>query len=205
MPRRALAPALALALAGCTTADNTTAPPGDLRNFDPVAAFPAIAAYAGPDARLVSLAAWYVRTDGAMDLEADYMPRVEAQFVTRATEADVAAQGPRAPGSGFAVGALLQTRVEVHAPRWYHVTSGGSEWDEKHLGMGRAPGGEAPPDLAFAAPPSCPFGQLWKQAQQRGAPADVVAIIRYDATGYAFEANGRDFRLRFSADCAPRD
>ena len=71
--------------------------------------------------------------------------------------------------------------------------------------MGRAPGGEAPPDLAFAAPPSCPFGQLWKQAQQRGAPADVVAIIRYDATGYAFEANGRDFRLRFSADCAPRD
>lgn len=202
MPRRALV--LALALSGCTTADNTAAPPGDVRNFDPVASFEAMAAYAGPDARLVSLQAWFVRTDGTLDLEADYRPRVTAEFVTRATEADVAAQGPRAPGSGFAVGDPLDTALDVRAPHWQHVSSGGSEWDEKHLGMGRRPGGKASA-RKFADTPTCPFRQLWQQAKQRGAPTDVVAIIRYDATGYTFEANGRDFKVRFAADCTPID
>lgn len=192
---------LVLAAAGCTTAKNTTAPPGELTNFDPVASFAAMAAYAGPDAKLVVLRAYFVRTDGTMDLTAEYRPHVDAEFVARATAEDVADQGPLAPGSGFAVGDRLRTGLVVQGPATYHVTSGGSEWEEKHLGMGRRPAGKAAGDEKLIDPPRCGFGQLWQQALADGAPADVVANITYDDTGYTFAANGRDFRRRFGGDC----
>lgn len=190
-----------LAVAGCTTAKNTAAPPGDLRNFDPIASFAAMASYAGPEARLVSLSAYFVRIDGTMDLEAEYHPYVDAQFVTRATVEDVQEQGPLAPGSGFKVGDDLRTALIVREPATYHVTSGGSEWDEKHLGMGRTPGGKVSGDPRMIDPPRCGFALLWQKAIERGAPVDVVANITYDSKGYTFDANGRDFRREFGQDC----
>lgn len=190
-------------VAGCFTAEDTAAPPGVLEKFDPVANYAAMAAYAGSDAKLVTLRASFVNIDGTMDLTAEYRPYVDATFVTRATEADVAAQGPVAPGSGFVIGDGLTTRLSVRSPHWQHVSSGGSEWDEKHLGMERRRGGEASRSEKIAAPPTCSFAGLWQQAIGLGAPKDVVANIVYDADGYMFEANGRDFRRKFAADCSP--
>lgn len=194
-----------LVLAGCFTADNTAPLPGDARNFDPVAHFAAMAAYAGPDARLVSMRAMFVRTDGTLDLEADYHPYVDAAFVIKATPEDAKAQGPVAPGSGFAAGDAIRLQLSVRAPATYHVQSGGSEWDERHLGMDRRPGGKPGGSERFAEPPRCGFAALWSAARQRGAPDDVVANIDYAADGYTFAANGRDFRMRFAPDCKPVD
>lgn len=192
---------LLLVMSGCTTSDNTTAPPGDLQKFDPIASFAAMATYAGPEARLVSLQAYFVRTDGTMDLEAEYHPHLGAEFVTRATPEDVKAQGAVAPGSGFSVGDALQTSLAVRAPQTRHVSSGSREWNEDHLGMERDPGSKASGREKFAEPPHCGFAQMWQKAIEQGAPADVVANIKYDSEGYTFEANGRDFRRRFGVDC----
>jgi hypothetical protein len=204
MPHARHAALVLVLTAGCFTADNTAAPPGDLRKFDPIAGFAAIAAYAGPDARVVTMRASYVAIDGTLDLLADYHPRVEFEFVARATAEDAKAQGPQAPGSGFAVGDLLGTRLSVSAPGTWHVTSGNSEWDEKHLGMDRRPGSKASGTEKLAAAPTCSFAVLWQRALEQGAPRDVVANIDYDADGYTFAANGRDFRRKFAADCTLR-
>lgn len=192
-----------LAAAGCFTAKNTAPPPGDVTRFDPIASFAAIAAYAGPEAKLVSMHAYFVRVDGTMDLTAEYRPHVDAEFVTKATPEDVEAQGPLAPGSGFSVGDVLRMSMVVRKPQTYHVTSGGSEWDEKHLGMGRTPAGKASGDEKTIAAPQCGFALLWQKAIENGAPKDVVANITYNGEGYRFKANGRDFEQRFAADCSP--
>jgi hypothetical protein len=188
---------------GACTSDkaNTQVPPGDLTKFDPVASFAAMANYAGPKARLIELRAYYVKTDGTLDLSAEYFPRVTARFIAQASQADAEAQGPRAPGSGFRAGDDIFVEVEVQQPRTYHVNSGGSEWDEKHLGMGRTPSGAATQVPDLIDPPACSFGALWKDALAAGAPGEVVALITYDREGYSFQANGRDFSLRFSRDC----
>jgi hypothetical protein len=189
-------------VAGCFTAENTAPPPGDVEKFDPIAGFAAMAAYAGPQAKLVRMSASYVKTDGTMDLTAEYRPNVSAQFVANASAEDVAAQGARAPGSGYEVGDALDVRLSVYKPRIQHVSSGGSEWDEKNLGMERSPGSGKSMQKEFAAAPTCSFKDLWAKALAAGAPADVVANIDYDKDGYTFAANGRDFRRRFAADCS---
>jgi len=188
-------------ICGCFTADNTAPPPGEVTRFDPVASFAAMATYAGPEAQLVRMSASYVKTDGTMDLTQEYRPSVSAEFVAKASAEDVTAQGARAPGSGFAVGEPISVRLTVHKPLTQHVTSGGSEWHEKHLGMERRPGGTGSGERGFAAAPTCSFARLWEQASAVGAPREVVANIDYDASGYTFAANGRDFRRRFAADC----
>jgi len=45
--------------------------PGDAARFDPIANFPAIKAYAGEGALLTDFSAYFVRSDGMMDLTAD--------------------------------------------------------------------------------------------------------------------------------------
>lgn len=195
-----------LLLAGCTEPKpNTAPPPGDVSNFDPIATYGAMAAYAGAEPRLVSLSARFVRPDGTLDLGAPYNPTVNVEFVTKATNADVAGQGERAPGSGFSAGADITVDVGVLTPRLISSKSsmsGEKTW--KHLGMQRRPETLRRPGARFAPPPTCKLADLWKAAIGRGAPSDVVAIIQYDADGYTFEANGQDFKLAFGADCQPK-
>ena len=102
---------------------NTTAPPGDLNHFDPIAAFAAASSYAGPEAKLLSLFAKDVRSDGTMDLEAEYFPMVSMTFATKATTDDVASQGKLAPGDGFQQGALIKTELSIISPRLIHYVS----------------------------------------------------------------------------------
>src|SRR5690606_6431707 len=90
----------ALIVTGCCAVENTAAPPGDLERFDPIALFSEMAAYAGPEPRLVGMRATYVKPDGTMDLTADYHPRLQIDFVVNATADDVDQLGPVAPGSG---------------------------------------------------------------------------------------------------------
>lgn len=188
--------------AGCFAADNTAAPPGELARFDPIAQFSAMAAYAGPQARLVRMSATYVKSDGTMDFTADYHTRLRVDFVVNASAADVDQLGPVAPGSGYAVGDAIDTQIIVVKPRVRHVSSGGSSWSERHLGMERDPGMGKTLTTTFVAAPTCSFATLWSTAIAAGAPRDVVANIDYDEDGYTFTANGHDFKREFAMDCS---
>lgn len=191
-----------MVVAGCFTAENTAAPPGDLARFDPIAQFSAMAEYAGPRARLIRMSATYVKPDGTMDFTAEYHTRLRVDFVVDASAADVDQLGPVAPGSGYAVGDAIDSQIVIVKPTVRHVKSGGSSWSERHLGMERDPGRGKTLTTEFVAPPTCSFATLWSAAIAAGAPSDVVANIDYDEDGYTFSANGHDFRREFAMDCS---
>jgi hypothetical protein len=67
--------------------------------------------------------------------------------------------------------------------------------------MDRDPGSAASSSNKYIELPRCSFAQLWKDALAKGAPSDVVAIIRYTHKGYEFQANGREFKVYFDMDC----
>lgn len=191
-----------MVVTGCFAADNTAPPPGELARFDPIASFSAMAAYAGPEPRLVRMSATYVKSDGTMDFTADYPTRLRIDFVVNASAADVDQLGPVAPGSGYAVGDAIDTQIIVTKPGLRHVSSTGGSRNERHLGMERDPGMGKTLTTTFVAPPTCSFATLWSAAIAAGAPKDVVANIHYDEDGYTFTANGHDFRRAFAMDCS---
>ena len=86
-------------------------------------------------------------------------------------------------------------------------SSGGIRTRYQYVDLGLTPRERDPQSgsLEAAPPPSCSFATLWKTALERGAPADAVATIEYDASGYRFEIRGTAVRLRFGLDCRPRD
>lgn len=174
-----------LATGGCT-APNTAAPPGVLEKFDPVAGFAAMASFAGPQARLVSLRATGVGVDGTMDLLATSGPKVEAEFVAAAIAGDPELE----PEAKYAVGHAIRVLLTVRAP-------GG-----EHRGMGRAPHGRATGDERTVEPPACTFAGLWDKAASLGVARAGTATIVYDAEGYTFAVEGQEVR-RFKSDCAP--
>ena len=186
---------LLLVSACAELAPGTAAIPGDEKAFDVIANFSKIAAHAGQDAKLIELEVQYVPTSGLLDLTQQYKPNVKTKFVAKASQADVDGQGPRAPGSGFKLGDLINVEVDVQVP------SRTSEWTERNLGMERTSGSLYSSSDDYVEAPKCAFGQLWKDAIAKGAPTDVVAIIEYDKAGYKFKANGKNFEASFDMGC----
>jgi hypothetical protein len=98
--------------------------PGDPRNFDPVAALPGVREYAGEGAQLVSIEAYYVRSDGTLDLNASYRPYTTYKFYR---EVPPPADAPPV-GAGGKAGGKWYEPVQVRASepgQWYHVTRTG--------------------------------------------------------------------------------
>ena len=191
-----------LALAACDcTYEGSVEIPGDVHAFDPVAAAPAVQRFAGPGARLAKLVIQHCPASGLLDLEAAYYPgwTVPARYLfVRPTQAHV---DPSLPvGARPEVAPTEGVEVEVMKDHWRHVSSNGSESDQHHRGM-HASVESAPSDPPTALP-ACPLSRLWAVARTRGAPADAVATITYDATGYEFEIQGTPVALRFDASCA---
>jgi hypothetical protein len=191
-------------------AEQTWFLPGEAGHFDPVASFDAIQKHAGRDARLLGFEARFVRVDGTLDLTANYSPppTVEYRFVRR-----LASPPKDAPplGAGRRAGAHWYEPVVVRASRPWEFrsvsrASGGVRTQYQYFDLGMARDGgraQAGPDPALAEPPSCALGDLWKIAQERRAPKDAVAIVRYDSDGYRFTIEGASIDLAFGADCAP--
>ncbi|MCL1636130.1 hypothetical protein M2650_16025 [Luteimonas sp. SX5] len=191
-----------------TKVAHTVAPPGDPRRFDPVAAYATVAAFAGNDARLTRLTARFVRSDGTLDLEADYRPSPNAQYRFVREVAAPADAPPIGAGSGADGRWYEQVQVEVSRPWEFRsvrsIGGGGSaSYQYFNRGMQRkadAPTGRAP--AAAVAAPACPFARLWADAIAHGAPTSAVATIEYDARGYDFRIDGLGLALRFDPDCS---
>ncbi|HEX2618955.1 MAG TPA: hypothetical protein VHL11_02380 [Phototrophicaceae bacterium] len=184
--------------------EHTWLVPGDSSKFDPVASYEEVRSFAASDAQLVSIDATYVRSDGTLDLNASYKPRVTYDFVREL--ANPPADAPPIGAGGNPDGKWYEDiEVDLYEP-WshWHVRTGNSEYDYTNLGMDRDTGSTPTlksPGFTVDAP-ACSFKQLWSIALEHGAKVDAVAIIRYDEDGYNFSISDLSVYLDFDKDCS---
>jgi hypothetical protein len=197
--------ALGLLLAGCraeVTLRNAP-PPGDPGAFDPVASFGAVSAFAGSSAKLMGFTARFVRSAGTLDLSASYDPSVRYHFLVPAGAGEAR---PVGAGGGVSDEALI---VLVKEPGYYHYkrSGGGYNIDTRlsHQGMLAIPGDRArKKDLERVIPaPRCALADLWKGLAAAGAQGDEVAVVDYDADGYALSIPDTGFKAHFDVSCQP--
>lgn len=183
----------------------------DTRNLDPFLALEEARQYAGKGARLTAIEARFVRSDGTMNLHADYAPspEVEYRFVAPA-EGGGAALPP--VGAGGSPGATWIQDVTVRGYRPGRVSrvqrttaTSRTEYTFRNEGMvvnsGSKRSGPLPEGLA---PPQVSTKRLWELAIAAGAPEDAVATIEYDKDGYRFSITGTKVRLSFELDGTPK-
>jgi hypothetical protein len=178
--------ALALAATaglGCGRYAGSVEPPGDVAAFDGFAALPRVRDFVGPGARLVEVKVVHVPSTGRQDL------------TDEPAESSVQYAFLRPAGSSFE-----RTTVEVVRPRWVPQSRRGKRIYAKHYGMRKFAWGDARVEDAVRAP-ACSLAGLWATARKHGAPADALATIGYDRTGYTFEIPRSKVRLRFDHAC----
>jgi hypothetical protein len=186
--------------------EDTRPVPGDARRFDPIAALPGVREYAGVGAKLVSLRADYVRSDGTLDLNADYTPKpnVDYRFIREvARPADAAPIGAGGSNTGPWYEPI---RIRAYQPgQWRQVTrSGGGvslRYSYMNRGMERDAGAPTTNAETVAPDPACSLADLWQVALTKDAPREAVAVIEYDAAGYEFRISGLSVDLGFDMDC----
>jgi hypothetical protein len=165
--------------------------PGDARNFDPIAAFPAVADFAGREYQLYRIDIQYVRSDGTIDTFADYYPYANYYFMreVRPANARPIGAGGNLEGVQYEV-----VEVEIWRPGFRRrFTNLGMNRDVQSL-TGYKPGG-------VIRDPQCTMAQLWQVAIEKGAPESAVAVVRYDGNGYHFQIYGTDIDLQFDDMC----
>ncbi|HEX2907384.1 MAG TPA: hypothetical protein VHO69_11020 [Phototrophicaceae bacterium] len=175
--------------------------PGDASQFDPVARFDDIYSFAGKDYQFYTLDAEYVRSDGTLDLYANYQPKVTYRFVketVKSGEARPIGAGGNTEGRQWEVAQVVVSRpFEIMS-----TSTGDGESVSLLLGMDRdvwSPVGSSPGEPV--PPPTCSFKTLWDIAITQDAPREAVAVIRYDADGYNFRIEGLSTNLNFDRDC----
>jgi hypothetical protein len=176
--------------------------PGNAASFDPVAALPGVADYAGTGAQLLSINAYYVRSDGTMDLTVDtYHPYVEYNFVR---EVPAPADAPPV-GAGGSFSGKWYEPVEIKASKpgqWFHVDAGSSEYDYMNKGMERETSRPTSSQQSIVPTPKCTFARLWQTAMQvKEVPKSAVATIEYNYDGYDFRIGDLSIWMKFDMDC----
>jgi hypothetical protein len=175
--------------------------PGDAKFFDPIAGLPQVQAFAGENVEVISIKAYYVRSDGTMDLTAtSYHPYVDYEFVH---QVPAPADAPPVGAGGTLNGKWYQTvNVKAYEPgQWRHVTSGSSEYSYMNKGLERDEDRPRNYKSDTAGMPQCSFKTLWSVAKEKGAPEDAVATIEYTYRGYDFRIRDTDVDLEFSPNC----
>lgn len=178
----------------------------DPNAFDPFVGLAQAQALAGEGAEIVSISAYYVRSDGTMDLNADYTPapNVTYEFVRKV---DRPADAPPVGVAGSTGGQWYQPiEIDVYKPgsrRHVSVTSGGTRVSYTYTNEGMVREAEDPTSSfsdEIADSPKCTAQQLWSIALENDAPSDAVAIIDYTAEGYTFNISSVVY-LQFSSNC----
>lgn len=191
---------------GCANTDNTAPAPGNLNAFNPIGAFPKIAAFAGEQAGIVEIVAKYVLPNGTMDLEAEYKPNVEYRFVVFRSAKDYRDEGPLPPGAKR--DDYRYVNIKVFEPSTYHVTIGAgrhsSERLTKNKGMERHVSSTTDNNEEVIPPPKCDFSELWKNIPNSQAYKNDSAVIKYSKEGYKLELNGAKKTFWFKLDCSNR-
>lgn len=164
----------------------------DASQFDPIASYPQVLAFAGDGAQIITITANYVRADGTVDLTANYATGVEYDFGQKLAATPQGA--PPVGAGGSQTGAYYQPiYVKVFGPAQHKKIVQGMERIQTDGYFSTTP---------FIAPtPTCSFKKLWTAAIEKGVPRDAVAKITYYSTSYSFSIEGTGIRLSFSLDC----
>lgn len=177
--------------------------PGDAANFEPLTALEEVQNFAGDDVQLVEIKMDYVRSDGTLDLNADYRPSIDYVFI-RAVNAEPNDIPLGAPGYQEGDTAYELVTISINRPfRNISVTSGSHSSNYIDFGMSRSIR-----DLHSTATipeavsmPTCPIDELWNLAQDYDAPSNAVAVIEYKDNQYHFQIRDVRIDLTFDADC----
>jgi len=185
----------------------TTAPvSGDPTFYDPITAYDEVATFAGEDVHLMGMDAYYVRSDGTMDLTAIYTlaPHTKYEFVREVPRPDNAP--PPGVGGNKTIGPWYQPitiRVSQPGQRQRFIsTSSDSRVNIQYVNEGMVRSTSQPTTDADTLLPSpmCNFAAMWEHALGAGAPKEAVAIIRYDEAGYQFSIAG-ELTVCFNPEC----
>lgn len=184
---------------------------GDASHFDPFASLADIRARVGAGARLVSIRADYVRSDGTMDLNATYRPAPNVTYQFQVPAKGKGKAPPIGAGGGANSAWVQSVEVSVYQPgqRRHRTTISGNSrtsYDYTNEGMeierGSVMMSEVKPDLGD---PKTSTQDLWKIALSKGAPKDAVATISYDSFGFEFSIRGAIVSFRCDANGKLKD
>ncbi len=174
--------------------------PGDATHFDPIANYATIKAYAGEGALLTAFEAYYVHSDGTVDLTANYYPRVTLEFVIPS--------GPPADAPPIGAGGATNGKwyipvdIDIYQPgQWRKVSSNSGSYSYMNKGMERDTGSPTSNEPTILPDPTCSVADLWAEAIKHDAPESAVAIIDYDVSGYRFSISDVSIVLDFDMDC----
>ena len=171
--------------------------PGDASKFDAFASLPQIEQFAGANEQLLRIDMEYVKADGTLDLTANYGEQVIYQFahVLDATPSNAAPLG--AGGSSPSGTYAEQVTVTLSQPR-----AAGTTHDQYYnFGMVRSNSPAEALTQTIIPAPTCSLKQLWDTAIKRDAPANAVAVIDYDSSGYDFNIDAANIHLTFDTTC----
>lgn len=158
---------------------NTQFIPDNPSNFNPPASLQEIQQIAGDDVRFISMTMERVRSDGTMDLNADYEPLTEYVFVRQLDEPPTDAP---------------QNSISYE---YVTVTIDGTSDVERTIQPVSAE--EDIPERVI--PPNCSIADLWQSAKSYDVPANVLATIHYSQDGYRFVIDNLNIDLQFNEDC----
>jgi hypothetical protein len=170
--------------------------PGDAAKFDPIASYADIAKFAGDSVQVERIDMKFVKSDGTMDLTANYGAEVSYRF---AHVLDNAPDNSAPLGAGGKPGGTYAELVYVNVDKAGQAGSTKDQW--YNFGMSRQ---VIPAQLLSeptAAPPACNAKQLWDAAIKSDAPANAVATIDYRSDGYTFDIKDTSIHLRFDTSC----
>jgi len=184
-----------------------TYPLKSANRFDPFVGIEEVRQRVGKEARLVSVEASYVRSDGTMDLTATYKPAPNVTYVF-VTPLDKAPDNAPPIGAGRKPGDvwIQEVRVSCYQPGQFRsvmrMSVGSTTKYQYHnegmdLSRGTATMGTLVPDIG---PPKVSTAELWKMAAEKGAPKDAVARITFDKNGYELSITGLPNRVELGSD-----
>jgi hypothetical protein len=170
---------------------------GDVRHFKPFKELGQIRAKAGPGAVLTEIEASYVRSDGTMDLKADYTPAPTVEY-TFYVPAKPPENLPPVGVAGRTAGDAWFQRVRITCGQIGQVRSvtrmsGGSRSSFSYANEGMEIDRDTPQsgkEEHDLGDPKLSCADLWAMAMKKGAPKDAVAVIRYRDRGYEFSISG---------------
>jgi hypothetical protein len=182
---------------------NTKPVPGDAANFDLIAGMPEIYEWIGADAELKDLYATGVRSDGTMDLFANYTSIVSLTFV-RPTQANN--DLPLGAGGSESDIAYEEVDVDIFTPNQMRTSSSSSNgmrtrFSYINRGALIEVDGTTNTKPITLFMPTCSFADLWAIAIENDVPENAVAAISYDNYGYDFRIIDTNYDLEFSQDC----
>lgn len=179
---------------------------GDPTHFDPLAALPEVTAKVGSGAVLTELDAWYVGSDGTMNLNAGYSPAPYTEYTFEIPAKDPPKEMPPI-GAGRSEGDvwIQEVTVKVYEPgQMRSVTrmSGGSttRFSYRNEGMDISRSNPRMGKLGKALEPKPTIKDMWELAQKAGASAEAVARVDYRSSDRSFSISGASVDLRWNED-----